>query len=463
MNYIKPTVFATSLMLGGCPNVSAEETSVTEVVVIEEAITDEDLSKHPEQTWGLAAVVRNASVPYKNPENSSNVTTFIPMMYFENDYVFLDGLSGGVYLFNDESSDWTLSLLSRMRFVDIPAEYQNALEMDTNDLGLQARYQYSDNWSVQTDVMSDKEGNWYATLGTKGEFVFEDFMVEPHFSLRYKSKDFNSVYYGLKDLGGHEGVGFDIDAGVDYVMGVQANYHVVSNLYLLGAANLHVLDNNAANSPVIKDQVQGEYFLGFGFFNDKHKPRKSELSNKPYVRIAHGWGTPSNLGDILGFNVEQDPYNSQLTSIFYGYPLTDELFGLPFDVYLTPGFVWHWSHAAQASSPEYVVGIKVYYTVEWPVKWRFGVAEGMSYVSHVTNLERTEFEEKGYDNAPHLLNYLDFSFDVNLGDMFNARAMDNVWLGYSIHHRSAIFEKSSQYGRVKGGSNYNTIYLQFDF
>lgn len=50
-----------------------------------------------------------------------------------------------------------------------------------------------------------------------------------------------------------------------------------------------------------------------------------------------------------------------------------------------------------------------------------------------------------------------------LSIVVNANDLNNVWIGYSLHHRSAIFEKASQYGRIKGGSNYNTLYLQVDF
>lgn len=48
----------------------------------------------------------------------------------------------------------------------------------------------------------------------------------------------------------------------------------------------------------------------------------------PYIRLAHGWGTPSNIDEIIRGNTEKDPYDNQMTSLFYGYPLTDELFGL---------------------------------------------------------------------------------------------------------------------------------------
>ncbi|POB72183.1 MltA-interacting MipA family protein, partial [Vibrio vulnificus] len=132
------------------------------------------------------------------------------------------------------------------------------------------------------------------------------------------------------------------------------------------------------------------------------------------------------------------------------------------DLYLHSGIAHHWSSEVQSSSTETVVSIKAYYTFNWPTQWRFGVAEGMSYIDNITYIEKSEMERKGYTPS-HLLNYLDFSFDVNVGDLVGKNDWKNVWFGYSLHHRSAIFEKASQFGRIKGGSNYNTVYLQFDF
>ena len=106
--------------------------------------------------------------------------------------------------------------------------------------------------------------------------------------------------------------------------------------------------------------------------------------------------------------------------------------------------------------------MKAFYTLDLGWRFRIGVAEGLSYVSDVTYIEGSELAEKGY-RPSKLLNYLDFSFDVNLGDVFNYAPMQNAWLGYSIHHRSGIFETSSAFGRIKGGSNYNSVYLQWHF
>ena len=61
------------------------------------------------------------------------------------------------------------------------------------------------------------------------------------------------------------------------------------------------------------------------------------------------------------------------------------------------------------------------------------------------------------------MNYLDFSADVNMGDLLNKNSLSNLWLGYSLHHRSGIFTSTSAFGRIKGGSDYNSLYLQWHF
>ena len=61
------------------------------------------------------------------------------------------------------------------------------------------------------------------------------------------------------------------------------------------------------------------------------------------------------------------------------------------------------------------------------------------------------------------MNYLDFSADIDLGDAFNSHALKNLYAGVDVHHRSSIFETSSAFGRIKGGSNYAAVYLQYHF
>jgi outer membrane protein len=59
-----------------------------------------------------------------------------------------------------------------------------------------------------------------------------------------------------------------------------------------------------------------------------------------------------------------------------------------------------------------------------------------------------------------LLNYLDPSIDVSLGDLVGSRALKNTYLGFGVSHRSGIFGASRLLGNVNGGSNYIYTYLE---
>ena len=93
-----------------------------------------------------------------------------------------------------------------------------------------------------------------------------------------------------------------------------------------------------------------------------------------------------------------------------------------------------------------------------------GTAQNYSALSinSIPYVEDSKLREKGYIPS-NTLNYLDFSADINIGDIFRSGALRHWYLGYSIHHRSAIFESVQQFGRIKGGSNFQSIYLQWNY
>ena len=437
--------------------------------------------------WGISAGYRIARIPF--PTADEQVSDFIPKLYFEGDTFFLHGLSGGAKLYSYDN--WRFNLLGKYRYFDIPAEYQNAIRGNGLDWGLQTVYKFDDFLEGNIDLLADDEGRSYLNLKSLYRMQSGNWELTPSVTLRWKSADFNNTYYGLDgaELPNNPGTIFvnKIGSGSDLTIGSDLRYHVISNLYIVGNLQFTTLDNNTADSPTIDKRTQGEIYLGIAFFEDSKKKSsysRSNLRNKPYIRVAHGSATPSNVGDILfRFDSEDDPQNNKMTSVFYGHPVADSLFGIPFNIYLTPGLVYHQeadpysvtldpgqgindsnapltiTYDSQPTT-EFVLAIKATYEFTWPVRWRPGLAEGLSYVKDISNIEQREMDRKGYRSS-NLLNYLDFSVDVNLGDIFRSKSLDRLWLGYSLHHRSAIFETSSAFGRIKGGSNYNTLYLQY--
>lgn len=451
-----------------------------------------------EKDWGIAAGFRIAKIPY--PTEEQQVSDFIPLMFYDGDIFFIRGLTGGAKLYNKE--EWQFSLIARYRYFDIPADYQNLIRGNSLDAGGEIKYRFTDEFETNFEIMADQDSRFYSSLNAKYHWDSGPWDIFPYATLRYKTADFNDHYYGLDGATDPADPDNPLDnkigSGFDLTIGSEVRYHVISNFYLLGRAQLTTLDSNTRDSITIENGTHGEIYLGIAFFNDKTKAKSPSLKAKPYIRVAHGWATPSNIGDILTFDSVDDEQNNQLTSLFYGHPIADSLFGVEaFDIYITTGFAYHHSsdpyaqtlqpgeginsaefaglgdNTCDAVNPctitydrqptnEYVLGIKAYYNINWPVHWRLGFAEGLSYIETVSNIEQREMDRKGYRSS-NLMNYLDFTADFSLGDTFGVHSIDDLYFGIGVHHRSSIFETSSSFGRIKGGSNYNSLYLQYHF
>jgi len=402
-----------------------------------------------QQKWGIGFVGRYASVPYFG--DSSSVSDVTPMLYYEGKYLYLNGLEYGLKVYDD--SRYRASLITKLRYVDMPKSKQNSYLEDPVDAGVELRYKLDSSSFVDFAVMNDLSDRYYGYVEYSVLSQAGGFEYTPYVQIRWSDAKFGKFYYGNNI----DSVG----AGLDAAVGVDGKYHLVSNLYLLGGAEARYLGNHAKNSDFADKDYEGSVYLGIGMMNDAFDFGDLSLSTTPYVKLEYGWATPSDLAEILSGKSKSDANDNQLTSIFYGHPLSNTLFGLPIDMYLTPGITHHYDSSVQGGSTEYIMAIKGYYTI--PTKWRIrlGVAEGVSYVDNVPYIESHEMDEKGYKSSK-LMNYANFTVDINLGDIFSQK-LENVWLGAGVHHRSSIFESSSMFGRIKGGSNYNSVYLQYHF
>ena len=452
----------------------------------------------PEKDWGLAMGIRNAKIPY--PAKEERVSDVIPLIFYDGDIFFIRGLIGGAKLYNKDK--WQLSLIGRYRYFDIPAEFQNLVQGNALDIGGELKYRINNDFETNFEIMTDDESRYYSALNARYHWESGSWELFPYATLRFKTADFNNYYFGLDGFTDPDNLSGTIDnkigSGFDLTLGSEIRYHVISNFYLIGRAQITILDSDTRSSPTINNDTYGEAYFGIAFFNDKTRKKSSSLEAKPYVRVAHGWATPSNLGTILAFDWQDDEQDNQLTSLFYGHPLSDSLFGVEaLDVYMILGYVYHHSSdpfsqtltpgqginslelAGLGDNPcdgvtdctisydsqptnEYVLGVKFYYNINWPVHWRFGLAEGVSYIETVSNLEQREMDKKGYRSS-NLMNYIDVTADFSLGDAFGVKQINDLYFGIGIHHRSSIFESASAFGRIKGGSNYNSLYLQYHF
>ncbi len=326
-----------------------------------------------EKRWGVGMASRVASIPFEtNMERS--VSTITPMIFYQGEHFFFTGFGGGYKFYNQNT--WQLSAVARAHFFDIPEELQNQVQGDNVDWGLQARYRPL-SWNyMDFEIMMDWWRNFHANFYLQTDLYLGNLEFRPFVQAKYKSADYNSTYFGLERQ--HVAGGFDLS------IGYQAALQVYKNIYLYNAARLTLLDRHARDLSYVRDNFTGEFFLGAGFSNDRTKARKRKLDTKPYIRLAHGWASTSDWIPLIFFDIEPDTFNNQMTSVFYGHPLSDDLIGLPVHVYLTGGFAWHWKSSVQPHAQEIVIGVKFHLTVPWPIRWRLGFVEGLSYINRIT-------------------------------------------------------------------------------
>ena len=408
--------------------------------------------EYSDKSWGVGVVGRVDSIPYNYPEISdTTVNNFVPLFYYEDDYIYLHGMSYGLKLFDTDS--FQFSLLSRIRLLSIPEEMQNEVQGDSFDFGIRSRYFLRENQYIDLELMRNLDDGSLLNLTYSSDLLYGDAYISPYATFSYKDSSFNSHYYG-RDR-------YDIDSDFDITAGFDIKYYIYSNLYFLGGASATYLGSNIADSKMIDEDFSYALYAGIGFLNDRDKQFSDVDGMRPYIRLAQGWATISSLEDIITGGVIEDEYNNQFTSIFYGHPIYNQLFNQPIEVYLSPGFVYHHSSEVQDATWELDFEFKVYYTLPIPnVEIRLGAGEGVSYIDDNTYIERLDGEPKGYKMS-HLNFFLDLSVDTNLG--FVSKSLEDLWIGTAVHHRSSVFESSSLFGRIKGGSNYNTVYLQWHY
>jgi len=405
--------------------------------------------------WGGGIGIRLGNTAFKG---NDRVEDIIPMFYYEGERFFIRGTEGGIHLWDNDQLGF--DVLTRYRFFDYPEKYEDSLNRNTFDSGLRAYWKLNESSQVAGEILTDFSGRISGTARIESAYYGDNWMLAPLFEIRGKSSNFNSRYYGL----GMD----DVSAGIDARVALKSRLHLWRNLHLEGSVQARWLDSNTRNSNMVDDSMEYMAYIGIGFFEEPLKSyakrtssRTRSLNAKPYIRVAQGWGNDSTIAQIFKGDIRKDKgADVNMTSIFYGHPLTDRLFDWPIETYLTSGVVHHYSSGEQSSATEFVVGVKFFYTIPLPWRVRLGAAEGISYIDSFTYYEENSLNDDGLIPS-RLLNYVDLSVDLNLGDVFCSKTIADLWLGYGIHHRSGIGGTSPTFGNISGGSNFNTLYLQW--
>ncbi len=116
--------------------------------------------------------------------------------------------------------------------------------------------------------------------------------------------------------------------------------------------------------------------------------------------------------------------------------------------------------ASDAQLNNYYYGVEPTEATASRPAYQPGFGAGVSYAQKVPFVEQRDQALRNR-NSSKLLNYLDPSIDVSVGDLIGARRLKETYFGFGVSYRSGIFGTSQLLGNTNGGSNYIYTYLEW--
>ena len=424
---------------------------------------------------GMGAATRIGTSPYLGGGNRYDL---VPLYLYEGDRLFLHANRAGIKLLNegDRESGQRFDVFVEQRFEGFPAEKLpvSLAGMATRDSGIDLglAYRLRRPWGtlraeLVRDVGSASRGT-EARLGYSYEWRSGPWSFRPDVSVSLRDAKLNNYYYGVRANEAIAGrPAYAPGAGMQSQLGLYGSYDVSQRWRLLAGVSATVLGTSVKNSPIVQKRVLPALYLGAAYDFGGHKREWAEESSPTYFKLMYGKATEDgcHLARIITARcLSTAKVNAtNIAGVQIGKPFIEKLNGWPLDFAGYVGLTYHDERGLQASGAQLDVFMKaIYYGFPWSdrVKTRLGVGVGLSAAQRVPY---TEVVSQNGKTTSRLLNYLDPTIDVSVGDLFGVRSLKETFVGFGVSHRSGIFGASRLLGNVSGGSNYIYTYVETAF
>ncbi len=200
-----------------------------------------------------------------------------------------------------------------------------------------------------------------------------------------------------------------------------------------------------------------------------HADEKQDAPGPYSVRIGYGFADMNDLGEILMGDWNRYSGDASALNIDGGYRISHDFYDLPLDFYVKGGISYFnennnvYNGEVREDFLEATIYIKAYYKLDfWQNRIRIGLGEGLSLAQEIPIVEYLDAtnDDGTVDGTAKFLNYLDISLDFDVGRLIRVKSLQELYLGYTLKHRSGIF---GTFNGVHGGSNYNMVTLEKNF
>ncbi len=419
---------------------------------------------------GLGFITRVEPSPYREGGNRYDV---LPLYLFEGERVFLDANRAGVKLLN--GGDQRLDLFVGQRLEGFPSDRLPAslagMAMRDSGIDLGLSYRFRQPWgTVQAELLHDagntSKGNEFR-LGYSYDWRSGPWMLRPSVSVALRDASLNNYYYGVRPGEAASGrPAYAPGAGINTSLGLYGSYDVSQRWRLLAGVSATVLDRKISDSPIVQKRVLPGVYVGAAYDFGGHEREWAKEDSPTYFKLLYGKSTEDGchlLKIVTARCLSTATVNpTYVSAIQVGKPFLQNVNGWPLDFVGYVGLTHHDDRGLQANGVQLDLFMKAFYSgFPWGdrVKTRLGLGAGVSAAQRAPYIEVTSQAANGKPTS-RLLQYLDPTLDVSLGDLLGSRALKETYIGFGVSHRSGIFGSSRLLGNVSGGSNYIYTYVE---
>ncbi|MDB5869235.1 MAG: MltA-interacting MipA family protein, partial [Polaromonas sp.] len=291
--------------------------------------------------------------------------------------------------------------------------------------------------------------------------------LRPNLSVALRDARLNNYYYGVRP--GEAAFGraaYAPGAGINTSFGLFGSYDASQRWRLLAGVSATVLDRKIRDSPIVQKRVLPSVYMGAVYDFGGHQREWAEDGSPTWFKLLYGKATDDGchlLKIVTGQCLSTAKVNpTSISALQIGKPFLQNVNGWPLDFVGYVGLTSHNDRGLQANGVQLDLFMKAFYSgFPWSdrVKTRLGMGVGVSLAQRAPYIEASSQAANGKP-ASRLLNYLDPTLDVSLGDLLGSRVLKDTFIGFGVSHRSGIFGASRLLGNVNGGSNYLYTYVE---
>lgn len=419
---------------------------------------------------GLGFVTRAERSPYKDAGTRYDL---LPLYLYEGERLFLRANRGGVKLIN--SGDQRLDIFVEQRLEGFPTESlpPSLAGMSTRDsaIDLGLAYRWHQPWGTLEAELVHDIGNTYkgseVRLGYSYDWRSGPWMLRPSLTVAMRDSRLNNYYYGVQPGEARpDRPAYAPGSGINTSIGLYGSYDLTERWRLLAGISATMLDAKVKDSPIVQKGVLPAAYVGVAYDFGGHKREWAEDSSPTYFKALYGKSTEDgcHLAKIITAQCLSTAKTNatSITGIQVGKPFINNVNGWPLDFIGYVGLTHHNDRGLQPNGVQLDLFMKAVYSgFPWSdrVKTRLGLGVGVSMAQRVPYIEAASQAANGKP-ASRMLNYLDPTIDVSLGDLIGYRPLKETYIGFGVSHRSGIFGSSRLLGNVNGGSNYIYTYVE---